>query len=159
MKYRDEFILESSLKRPSITNASMDLLLGKYISSGQYRDVFEYYLDKNYVVKVEKDDTNGFYNVKEFEMWCLVKDYENNTKDWFADVKAISENGKILIQKRTFEKDKEPPKEVPQFFTDLKLENFGWIGNRFVCHDYADCLVRLGYFGFKDKMQKANWWK
>lgn len=60
-----------------------------------------------------------------------------------------------MIQKRVeHRKRKDYPKYIPAVFTDTKLKNFGWIGDRFVCCDYSYLPFTLG----KYKMKYAKWW-
>jgi len=55
---------------------------------------------------------------------------------------------------KTEEKPNKPrPKEIPDFFTDIKWDNFGWIGNKFVCHDYG-FLYR--FIKYENKMRKIK---
>lgn len=37
------------------------------------------------------------------------------------------------------------PKKVPYFFTDQKLENYGFINGHLVCHDYGTILMTKGW--------------
>lgn len=43
---------------------------------------------------------------------------------------------------------------VPKFFHDVKFDNFGWIGNKLVCHDYGHIH---GFINYKNLWQKAIW--
>ena len=75
-------------------------------------------------------------------------------KDWFCPVVSLSSNGAILIMERTFDKPgKKKPDEIPEFMFDTHEGNFGWLGNRFVCHDYAS----IPFFRdtIKKKMKKS----
>lgn len=141
------------------TTMSKDLMwfiLGEKIGSGMDREVFEFIPNKDYVIKVE---TNGFQNVREWELWNEIKD--TKMAKWFAPCIDISSCGIYLLQKRT-EKipQSEYPKKTPHFFTDQKYDNFGVIiekgKKRFVCHDYGTFPLTIGY---KEKLLKANWWK
>lgn len=77
-------------------------------------------------------------------------------KDWFAPVKWISPNGRILVMRKTEEKpDKKRPDKVPDFLWDVKVDNFGWIGNNLVCHDYGQFYNMIDY---KKKMKKVKWY-
>lgn len=92
-----------------------------------------------YVVKIQKDKDNHD-NVMEYEMWCNVF-HEEEKKKWLAEVAWISTNGRIMIQKKaeliTDKNKKKIPEMIPTFLTDVKYENFGFIGKQFVCFDYA----------------------
>lgn len=164
MNERDEIILKATLQDPELTYGALDILCGEYLGGGQYRDVFELKFNtKDFVVKIETLKYRRFNNVKEWEIWQLVEGYqgeaEENITSWFAPCEQISNNGRILIQRRTkdfYIKEDKLPEKIPNFFTDVKPENFGWIGNKLVCHDYADVLLRLGFLGFKNKMRDAK---
>lgn len=142
-----------AVNRPEITVDSLDILCGKYIGSGSNRDVFECNLNKNLVVKIEKPDSDSHENIIEWKIWNLVAytDYDK----WFARCAWLSRNGKILLMEKTRPKpNKERPEMIPDFFSDIKDSNWGWIGNQFTCHDYATTLIRFQYRGLTNKMQK-----
>ena len=133
-------------------------LLGKKIGSGECRAVYQHNWDKNWVIKVEPNNTEC--NTTEFMLWDEIRGLKNElawVKDWFAPVIWMSPNGKILCMQKTSEYPKnkklERPKEIPAFFTDVKWDNFGWIGNRFVCHDYGFLYKFIKY---KKKMQRID---
>tara|TARA_R100000656_G_C3952223_1_gene128652 strand:- start:226 stop:747 length:522 start_codon:yes stop_codon:yes gene_type:complete len=137
------------------------VLCGKKLGAGTYRTVYEYNLDTNYVVKIEPLNTGQ--NMNEYMIWNQVQYFHGDlawVKDWFAPVKWISPNGRILIMERTQETRMvrknyvERPKKVPSFFTDVHHGNFGWIGKRLVCHDYA---FPYRFMEFKKRFRKANW--
>jgi len=52
----------------------------------------------------------------------------------------------------------ERPREVPEFFSDLKYDNWGWIGNKFVCHDYGFLYKFIKYDKKMQKIKKDCWW-
>lgn len=135
-------------------------LCGKHISEGSFRSVYEYSLDNNYVVKLENNNSNC--NTVEYMIWqevqCLCNELEW-VKNWFAPVKWISPNGRVLLMKKTKDAEKPPkglkiPEKIPSFLWDIKLENFGWIGKNFVCHDYGQFYNMIHY---PKKMKKINW--
>lgn len=122
---------------------SMDLarmVCGEKIGSGQYRDVYEYKLHRGYVVKVTHYQE---YNWNEYNVWEAVKDAPYSK--WFAPVVDISPGGHFLIMKKVKPiPDKfKLPKTIPQFFTDLKRENFGVLNGRLVAIDYQFILRGL----------------
>lgn len=129
------------LDDPKISLEIFDCLLGDFIGSGCSREVYEYIPDDSFVVKVEAYGKNGD-NQNEYNIWQAVKHTEN--KKWFAPCWWISPGGKILIQKKTKHFYSKPgfkvPDKIPSFFTDIKSDNFGWIGNQLVAHDYAFTL-------------------
>ncbi len=129
------------------------IFLGSKIGNGCYRDVYNYRLNEKLVVKIERDDTT-FSNILEYKIWEEVQ-YADDLSKWFAPCIAISPNGKILIQKkaeRALKKDY--PKELPAFFSDIKMDNFGFLDGRLVCFDYGS-LPLTKWFGMR--MKKADW--
>jgi len=52
--------------------------------------------------------------------------------------------------------EKHIPDKIPAFFTDVKPDNWGWIGNQLVCHDYAHCLEKFTRVGLNNKMQPTK---
>lgn len=146
-----------------LQDVNTDLILslcGKKIGSGVYRSVYEYNLDDKYVIKIEPNSTES--NITEFMLWDEIRGLCNDlswVKDWFAPVLWMSPNGKILVMEKTEVKEgKDRPKEVPAFFTDLKRDNFGWIGNKFVCHDYGFLHKFINYKNKMQKIKKDCWW-
>lgn len=133
----------------------LSLLVGKYIGGGVYRDVYEYGPDDKYVIKIAKDSRGIISNVKEFDFWEEIAWFKNDAawiKDWFAPVKEMSLNGSVLIMQRTEENPKKKrPLEIPAFIDDYHYQNFGWIGNRFVCHDYGSQINFQGKISKKMK--------
>lgn len=43
------------------------------------------------------------------------------------------------------------PDKIPDFIFDSHSNNFGWIGDKFVCHDYGQLY---GLLDFRKKMKK-----
>lgn len=124
---------------------------------GVYRKVGLFKPDGSLVIKIALEDPSK--NYIEWEIWnniCQCKDLAR----WFAPCVSISTCGMFLLQKRVETKPKtEYPKLIPEFFTDTKYSNFGWLDGKFVCCDYSG-------FGqiFMDKkpnlkMVKADWWE
>lgn len=115
----------------------LDVILGDFIGSGVYREVFQHPHFIDYVVKIEQG--NSRENAIEWDVWNSVK-FTDNAK-WFAPCTYISDNGVVLIQKKTKPLFSKPvkfvPEKIPSFFTDIKPDNFGWIGNQLVAHDYS----------------------
>jgi len=134
-------------------NEYKDILLGKKLGEGCYRNVYQCKLGYNLVVKVEKDEYD-FHNIKEWNIWKEIE-YADICK-WFAPCYHISPNGKILIQEKVeFSRRKDYPEKIPSFFTDIQLANFGFIKDRFVCSDYGSTVV-TGSFS-ENKMKKTDW--
>lgn len=149
-------------------SANSDLLrmfLGKKLGEGAFRSVYEFNPNpEKYVVKIEVESSES--NANEFLIWeevsglCGEKEW---VKDWFAPVLWMSPNSRILIQERSHAvpRDKRGkilmmsyPDMVPDFFMDVKGDNFGWIGDRPVCHDYGFINRFIQY---NKKFKKANW--
>lgn len=127
-------------------------LCGKRISAGSSRTVYQCNIDKSLVVKIEHSQT--FQNIYEWDAWIAVRDTE--LAKWFAPCHSISNNGKVLIQAMTNHlAEKSYPTELPKFFTDIKPENFGFIGESFVCHDYAHHLMKE--LGMDCGMKDVHW--
>jgi len=147
---------DDMLKIPAVGYDFVTCLCGEFIGSGIHRAVFHYALDDKYVIKIEPNNTNQ--NTVEWMMWNQIQYLTEDlawVKEWFAPVKWISPNGRILVMRKTHEKpDKERPKKIPKFLWDVKWDNYGWIGNNFVCHDYGQFYNFLEY---RKAMQKVNW--
>jgi len=144
-------------------DASTDLvlcMLGKQLGEGVYRSVYEYNLDPKYVIKIEPRNTEC--NMSEYMLWDEIRGLKNElawVKDWFAPIKYISPNGKILVMERAYEKpQKERPRKVPKFFSDCKRDNWGWIGNKFVCYDYGFLHRFIKYENKFKTIPKDAWW-
>jgi hypothetical protein len=116
------------------------MLLGNYISCGQYREVYEYGLDNSKVIKVCNSVIPA--NIIEWTVWESVKDIPSFSK-WFAPCYFISPEGRFLIQEKV-----EPipegykfPKRIPAFFTDTQgTKNVGILNGRMVFVDYQDII-------------------
>ena len=123
-------------------NSYKAILLGEKIGSGCFRDVYECKLNDKYVVKVMRDDAiDTFANVIEWKIWEEIQDYKTMSK-WFAPCEFITDDGKVLIQHKVRIRDIEKyPKKVPTFFTDIKQDNFGFIGKQLVCFDYNTTIL------------------
>ena len=118
--------------------------------------MYQHNWDKDYVIKIEPNSTEC--NMTEYMLWDEIRGLKNErawVKEWFAPVIWMSPNGKILCMQKASEYPKnkklERPKEIPAFFSDVKWDNFGWIGNRFVCFDYGFLYKFIKY---EKKMQK-----
>lgn len=148
----------------SLQDANTDLitsLIGEKIGAGLYRSVYQHNWDKNWVIKIEPNSTDC--NVTEFMLWDEVQGLCGDlewVRNWFTPIYWMSPNGKILCMQKTTEYPKnkklERPREIPYFFSDVKWDNFGWLENRFVCHDYGFIYKFIKY---DKKMRKiTNEW-
>ena len=130
------------------------LILGKKLGFGIHRDVYEFYFNDKYVIKVANCTEGRANNQLEYKIWDEIEytDY----KKWFAECKGVSTNGKYLIQEKiNISQEKKYPTLVPHFFTDIKRENFGYNSKgKFVCCDYS--LTKITN-GITKKMKKVKW--
>lgn len=141
---------------------NLDILattLGELIGEGYSRKVFEHKQDKSLVVKLATCQEGVKCNVNEAHLWLdNVHWFQNNlewVKEWFAPVVYASPNYNVILMKKTEPKlHKKKPNEIPSFFTDTHSGNFGWIGNKFVCHDYGSIH---GILEFKKRFKKNEW--
>lgn len=150
-------------------NAAMDIILhdriigteffnlvcGNLLGSGVSRYVFEYKPDKKYVVKVDCSNYNA--NSNEYHIWEQLEYVEKMNK-WFAPIKLLTTSGRVMLQRRckTGLAYDDYPKKVPEFFTDLKYQNWGMLDRRWVCFDYASTLLLELNYNFK--LKNAKWW-
>lgn len=131
-----------------IMMAYHDLLCGDKIAEGCSRIVYECEYDKSCVIKIHKDIGRlASDNMLEWELWEMVKRMTNDVPKWFAPCVRISDNGRILIQKKTTpltDNQWNSIKKVPAFLSDIKRSNFGMYKGHICMHDYAFTLYRLG---------------
>lgn len=148
------------VKNQDVSADLITSMLGKKIGNGVHRHVYDYNLEKNYVIKLEVGSSSA--NITEYLLWDEIQGFKGDlawVKEWFAPVKWISPNGKILVMEKTEEKPgKERPRKVPSFFSDLKYDNWGWIGNKFVCHDYGFINRFIKYEKRFRTIKKDTWW-
>lgn len=133
---------------PSLVRDALLLFGGQHLGFGCYREVFAHPHRTDLVIKVETA-AGSFMNVLEWEVWR-----ELATSKWsgyFAPCEDISPSGAVLLMKRT-QPIKAFPKALtlPDFFQDVKPENFGLLKGRIVCHDYSlSTLIRRNLRGTK----------
>lgn len=141
---------------PRISEEFLNTFAGKLIGEGMSRKVFDLPLMPGFVVKIEEDQQR-FQNVIEWETWGTVD--ECDAGKWFAPVKHISPNGRVLVMAKTTPiAPGDYPKMVPAFFTDLKYRNFGQYKGRLVCHDYGLASVLMTN-GLTKRMKRAHWYE
>lgn len=131
----------------------VDILCGEKIGQGISREVFKCRLNESWIVKIERD---GFYhqNIHEWKIWQEIQHWKKMSK-WFAPCEYLSPHGTILIQQKTtpaYKKDL--PNSLPAFFTDIKQENYGMLGEQFVCFDYGIIPISRNW---STKLKKASW--
>lgn len=136
-------------------NQVKKLICGEQLGEGLYRDVYVLKQDANYVVKIERSMAAcDFANATEFRNYINNKELKSFSQ-WLAPCELISQTGQVMIQRRVSHgKRKDYPKKIPAYFTDLKLKNFGFINDKFVCCDYSFLVFPDGSF----KMRQAKWW-
>lgn len=128
---------------------------GTIIGKGATRRVYEFKHDPgNFVVKIAKLDYIES-NMIECRVWQEVRWVDHLAK-WLAPVEWTTRDYQILIQRRVdFSKPRDQyPDRVPHFFMDLAYENYGWIGDQFVCADYGSSVFTNG---FTRRMVRAEW--
>jgi hypothetical protein len=150
MTDRDKDIL-TMMNDPRISMDAFSFMLGEKLGEGQTRAVYDFALDSNYVVKIAKKFPND--NILEFEIWNLLKGKEIPESKWLAECRWLSPSGHLLLQRKTTP-IKELPTILPNIFTDIHINNFGKIGNRVVCHDYAHSIIRYIYL---TKFKMVKW--
>lgn len=113
-----------------------ELCAGDFLDEGVHRHTYACAFHSGLVIKVEQNK-GQFANVKEWDFWQEWQ-FCHPVANWLAPCVAISPNGKFLLQRKTRPlKMSQLPKELPRFLTDRKLANYGLLGNRVMCHDYA----------------------
>lgn len=140
-----------------------DFFCGANIGTGQTRAVYNFNLDNTKVVKIEKPSPeHGFMfdNLTEWEIWTNLSKNSNKIVREYAKFLApctrISGCGRILIQEKTTPVTKdELPKMVPYFIHDTHINNWGRLGKKVVCHDYANHNIYANML--KNKLVKPEW--
>lgn len=128
------------------------LVTGKVLGEGIGRVVYEFKLRPELVMKIEAG-SHSFQNILEWETWSNVREMKSVAK-WFAPCEAISPCGTILLMRRTSPVSiKELPKSLPEFLTDCKVDNYGDLDGRLVCHDYGYTII-----DYSMKQRKVHWW-
>lgn len=142
-----DIIAESQI----MTRDMISFILGPKLGEGAGREVYEYLHNVDFVVKIEVY-SRSFQNISEWETWvgCGEK-----VAAWLAPCTQISPCGIFMIQRRTTPALAYPEK-LPYFLSDTKIENFGMLDGKFVCHDYG--LVPRSGRGTSMRMVKAKWW-
>lgn len=129
-----------------------DMLLGKYLGRGAYREVYVCGIDESLVVKVARNWNGCQHNGMEWEHYWDLKDVKG-VGSWLCPVERISDDRSVLIMKRADPIGTERlPKKVPKFVTDIKEANFGWLDGRPVVIDYAYIL-----YDVNSKLKKAKY--
>lgn len=126
---------------------------GRKLGQGCSRSVYEFKPDPRYVIKIT--DWAGIEsNLLELHIWMELK-WVHDLAQWLAPVIWANQDCRVILQRRVeFKAIGKYPKKVPHWFTDLKIQNYGWIGRRFVCADYGGCVITNG---FTRRMKTVNW--
>jgi hypothetical protein len=125
---------------PFLTSDMAQLMIGERIGSGESRAVYTCNLAKDSVIKIGDLDANK-------SEWCIWQQSQGtDLANWLAACYFISPCGNFLIQQRVDHVDDQHilPKQLPSIFEDIKRTNFGYIGDRLVCFDYAKMSELLG---------------
>lgn len=132
---------------------AFNLLCGDKIGEGIHRTVYECRIRPDLVVKVENADFRYFANILEHKFWSDHQYYDKVAR-WLAPCETLSPDGRVSLQKRAdpLRSTDTLPEKVPGFLTDLKRENFGWLGGRLVCLDYAMFVMSPNV-----RLKKAHW--
>ena len=134
------------------------MVIGDKIGYGGSREVYQWLPDPGMVLKVERGG-NSYSNVMEWQTW---NDAEHHIGDkeimkWLAPVHYISPTGVYLLMSKTKPApDDLFPEKIPVWMTDTKVQNFGLLKGKFVCHDYGNNLICNT--GMVKRMKKADWW-
>lgn len=120
--------------------------LGRYIGAGCFRLAYRHPTDRTKVIKraiVSEYDEDyypeGFeHNLREYRFYQRAS---RATRRWLAPAYEVSKDGEFLVMARTTHAPlhvlrRQSPR-VPAFFDDIHDRNWGLLGSRVVCHDYA----------------------
>lgn len=139
----------------TVSRDFLDAMCDREIGHGMSRVVFSLRHAPDKVVKIESY-AHFHYNVLEGSVWGDLSD--TPLAKWLAPVHYLSACGSVMVQSRTTPPPPtyKWPEKIPIFFTDTKKGNFGLIGRKLVCHDYA--INRMDRYGASMRMVKAEWW-
>lgn len=152
--------LELFVKDFHLLHDFFDFFCGRFVGAGSSRSVYEFALDKKFVVKIQRqdDDVRQFQNVHEFDMYFNLSKQHPKLAAFLAPATNISSCGRILMMHQTTPiKDKQKmPVVIPAFLADTKIQNWGVLpSGKVVCHDYANSHI---FSKINNKMVKPKWW-
>jgi len=111
------------------------LVCGEEIGRGQYRTVHNTVLNKDWVIK--RDTGENYSNIMEWQIYDEFKD--THIAKWMAPIYYMSPRGLWLVQAKTEPIQRaQMPDKVPAIFADTKLDNWGMLNGKPVCHDYGN---------------------
>lgn len=143
---------------PLLKDDFIKFFCGEKIGEGTARWVYALRYNPELVVKVEFTE-NTFQNQQEWVAWSAVQ--FTPFGGLLAPCRRISPCGHILIQERTQAlREGQVPSKTPNFVSDRKLKNYGFIDGRgVVCHDYAiNDLMGIGIKNAElDDIPKSFW--
>ena len=153
-RHRRNLEFQSYGNDPFMAEDLYRMMCGEVLGYGQYRTVFNFNpyaqhsddkADK--VIKVAEYDPVP--NQLEYYVWTeCQKEKVDTLLPWLAPCFGMSPNGHFLIQARckpVAAGDARLFKKVPDFFTDLKIENWGFYRGKLVCMDYGTLLRAIDY--------------
>lgn len=127
----------------------LEAVVGPMIANGTSRSVFSCKYDSNVVLKFQK--SYGQQNAMEAHVW---ERYRNDPRvsRWLAPIYSRSSNNRVIVQARTMPLVSRPRK-LPAFLNDHKVQNYGILNGRVVCHDYG-IISLVG----STKLEPVQWW-
>lgn len=137
----DSYDLVSGLSS-DVLREFANFTLGKKLGGGMSREVFVNRADPNTIIKVENSGIHN-QNTMEWLIWEQFKHVKSIAK-WLCPCHTSSYNGTFLIM--DYARDMLPdekPKKVPEFISDVKLENFGILNGKPVLRDYGTITLAL----------------
>lgn len=127
---------------------------GEYLGHGLYRTVFAVKNCPELVLKVERTRQGRVSNLWEWEIWRYLRQTPHHK--WLAPCVAIASDFSVMLQARTTPVGRVPFTHVPAWMTDMKVTNWGLLGDKVVCHDYSTNLLFNTLTG--KQLKKARWW-
>ena len=146
----------------SILQDIRDSAIGNLIGDGSQREVYEWLPDDSLVAKIEvramcnlskSGAKQRFQNAVEWETWDAAKG--TRVAKWLAPCVWISQNGTVLLMKKTTPLDAPPKARMPGFLSDFKMDNYGMFDGRVVCHDYGTNIAID--WGIRAKARAPKW--
>jgi hypothetical protein len=117
------------------------------------------------VMKKERLKSTIIHNVLECAISDSVQHLHGDLK-FIKDMHAkcygalIDPQYSLLFQQRvTLDAAGEFPEKLPSMFTDIKKNNFGWIGKQLVCFDYANNFYRMFGLCCNQRTRKVHWYE